>query len=252
MIKAGILMHGRHLQTIGWERLVWGVPVEDSLGSLPKVVELLLNESAETPYSTIVFGCGPSVHDGLSEGAYTKKYLLDHLHELRAFPRFAHLNSAALNDLRARLQDVIVTEAFIRSVDEIAIAAQLFSEHEVTQVTQVTAASHAPRCQQLQSAARAVGHIPKGQQWALVADDRFYEGADAFSTVIFEPPHRADDPMLSVTPSISEALRGYHYGLSAEQKETLITMVRDYMERHARVVTAHTMHESHALASKAN
>lgn len=234
MAKAGILMHIRHLDTVAWERLVWGVPEEDSLGSLPKVIELLLGEPACEPITAIVFGCGPSTKDGLSEGEYTKRYLLEHLDGLRAFPRFAErLDEPALAALRKRLEQIVVTDTLERSIDEVVQAARIFEEHGVTRVFQVTAASHAPRCMQLQSVARAAGLVPKTQHWSLVADDRCYEGNDPQSTVVFEPAHRGDDPMYGFSPSITDVLRNYQYGLSPEDKKALITLVHTFMAQHA-------------------
>jgi len=232
-MSTGILVHARHLETVGWTRLVWGVPKQDSLGSLPKLVELLLQETADEPISTIVFGCGPSVRDNLSEGEYAKRYLLDHLQELHDFPRFADLTDKNLAALRNRLVQIHVTQTLTRSIDEVAVAAELFARASVTRVLQLTAASHAPRCIQIQSAAKAAGLIPKSQQWFLVADDRCYEGADPFSTTILEPAHRGDDPMIGVTPSIAEVMRSYHYGLSAEDKKKLVLIVDDYIKQHA-------------------
>ncbi len=241
-MKAGILMHSRHLETIGWEQLVWGVPTEDSVGSLPKVVELVLDEPECSPYQTIIFGGGPSTKDSMTEGEYTKKYLLDRLDDLREFPRFAQrLGGSALSNLRGRLEGIVVTEPFTRSVDEIAIAAQMFEERQVTRVTQVTAASHAPRCVQLQSAARATGQIPASQKWSLVADDRCYESANPLSTMIFEPPHRGDDPMRDAKTSITDVLGDYHYGLPPEDKEALIALIGAYMAEHAQPANAHTV-----------
>lgn len=235
MSDAGILMHIRHLETVGWERLVWGVPEEDSLGSLPKVAELLLNEPACEPIVSVVFGCGPSVKDGLSEGEYTKRYLLERLSELRAFTRFKdRLDDETLERLRRRLEQVYVTPKIERSIDEVVFAADYFAKQGITRVWQVTAASHAPRCVQIQAAARAAGLIPKAQQWALVADDRSYEGTDPFSTLILEVPHRGDDPMYGFKPALAEVLRDYQYGLSPEDKRKLAYLVEDFMREHTK------------------
>ncbi len=234
MSDAGILMHIRHLETVGWERLVWGVPEEDSLGGLPKVAELLLNEPACEPIVSVVFGCGPSVKDGLSEGEYTKRYLLERLSELRAFTRFKdRLDDETLERLRRRLEQVYVTPKIERSIDEVVFAADYFAKQGITRVWQVTAASHAPRCVQIQAAARAAGLIPKAQQWALVADDRCYEGAEPFSTLVMEVPHRGDDPMFGFEPSLPKLLREYQYGLSPEDKRKLARLVEDFMQKHA-------------------
>lgn len=228
-------MHSRHLETAGWERLIWGVPEEDSLGSLPKVVELLLDESPCEPITTIILGCGPSTKDGLSENEYIKRYLLVRLADLRAFPRFAErLDDETLDALRSRLEQMYLTEKIERSIDEVVKAAHVFEEQGVTRVYQVTAASHAPRCVQIQAAARAAGLIPKSQQWALVADDRCYENTEPFSTLVMEVPHRGDDPLFGFEPALPKLLREYQYGLSPEDKRELARMVEDFMQKHAK------------------
>lgn len=236
MSKTGILMHIRHLETVEWEQLVWGVPEHDSLGSLPKVVELLLNESPCNQVELIVFGCGPSTKDSLSEGEYTKRYLLEHLDELKTFPRFAkQLDAVTLAKLRTRLEGIVVTPQLIRSIDEVPTAAKIFKQHGVVNVYQVTAASHAPRCVQIYAAARQKGLVPKNQQWFLVADERCYDGADPFSTLVMEPPHRGDDPLLGFDPSLPELLKNYQYGLSPEDKKNLALLVNQFMHEHAQM-----------------
>lgn len=234
MASVGILVHGRHLEARGWHDLAWGVPEKDSLGSLPKTVNLLLHEAKSEPVEIIVFGNGPSIVNGLSEGEYGKQYLFDRLGKLRQFPSLrAILDDAALVQLKKRLEGIVmVAPRTTRSIDEIATAARLFEKHGVTKVWQVTAASHAPRCMQIQSAARAQRLIPQTQQWFLVADDRCYEGADPFSTLIMEVPHRGDDPMMGQSPSLPELMKQYQYGLSPEDKHELATLVEQFFAEH--------------------
>lgn len=149
------------------------------------------------------------------------------------FPRFKdRLDDDTLDVLRSRLEQIYLTQRIERSIDEVVSAARIFEEQGVTRVYQVTAASHAPRCVQIQAAARAAGLIPKTQQWVLVADDRSYEGADPFSTLIMEPPHRGDDPMYGFQPSLPELLRDYQYGLSPEDKRELAYLVEEFMKQH--------------------
>jgi hypothetical protein len=234
MASTGILMHIRHLDAVEWGRLVWGVPAEDSVGSLPKVAELVLREAASEPVEVIVFGCGPSRKDGLSEGEYTKQYLLSHLAELKKFPRFKALKAADIAQLRARLKQIIVLSPPTRTIDEVVGATKIFADQNITKVLQVTAASHAPRCIQIQSAARSQGLIPSQQQWAVITDDRSYAGADPFSTLVMEPPHRGDDPMIGFRPSLPELLRGYQYDLSPAAKKKLAKLVKAFFKEHAK------------------
>ena len=230
MAKAGILVHARHLETVGWERLIWGTPQDDRLGNVSKVVEFLLDESGDEPITAIVFGCGPSVKEGLSEGEYTKQYLLRHLPNLVEFPRFKdRMDDKTVARLRERLEGIIITPVLKRSIDEVVTASKMFDERSVSRVYQVTCASHAPRCVQIQSAARAKGLLPANQQWFLAADDQCFEDADPFSTLVMEPPHRGDDPMFGFSPSLPELLRSYQYGLSSEDKQELARIVGEFM-----------------------
>lgn len=234
MTKVGILVHGRHLDAKGWHNLAWGIPADNSLGSLPKAIDLLLGEAECEPVAVIVFGNGPSFIGDVTEGEYGKKYLMARIKELRQFPRLAaRLNEAALSDLKKRLEDIIVVAPRTsRSIDEIASAAKIFKEQDVTKVWQVTAASHAPRCIQIQSAARFKGLIPPEQQWFAVADDRCYEGADPFSTLVMEIPHRGDDPMMGLEPRLPELMKDYQYGLTPEKKHELAKEVKKFFDEH--------------------
>ena len=239
--NVGILMHIRHLNTVGWEQLVWGVPENDSLGSLPKVVELLLTENG--PINTIVFGCGPSTKNGLSEGEYTKQFLLEHVKDLHQFPRLAPLlTPKKMRMIRSRLQKIIITPTIDRSIDEVRLASEIFTQHNVVKVIQVTAASHAPRCIQIQAAARAAGLIPARQQWFVMADDRCYADADPFSTLILEPPHRGDDPMLDFDPSLHEVMREYQYGLSPTAKKGFIRLAADFIKENGQPSNIRKLH----------
>ncbi len=218
----------------GWHDLAWGVPSEDSLGSLPKAVDLLLNEAKSEPVSAIVFGNGPSFIGDVSEGEYGKRYLMKRVDQLQEFPRLSdRLDKDTLKQLRARLEEItIVAPRTDRSIDEIASAAKLFEKHGITKVWQVTAANHAPRCVQIQAAARFKGMIPVSQQWFVVADDRCYEGADAFSTLVMETPHRGDDPMMGLEPSLPELMKNYQYGLSPENKHLLAKLVEKFFDEY--------------------
>jgi hypothetical protein len=42
MTKVGILVHCRHLETVAWEELVYGIPAEDKLGDLATLARVVL------------------------------------------------------------------------------------------------------------------------------------------------------------------------------------------------------------------
>ncbi|HEU4715618.1 MAG TPA: hypothetical protein VFS14_02195, partial [Candidatus Saccharimonadales bacterium] len=163
MTKIGILVHCRHLETVAWEDLVFGVPNKDKLGDLATLVRVLLTlEPTEEP-AAIVIGCGPSWKDGLDEGHYTKQFLLDNFDRLHEFPRLKplldSLSESELSALRQAFENIIVTREIKNTVAEIETAAGIFAEKGIRKVMQIAAASHAPRCIKEQAVARSHGKI---------------------------------------------------------------------------------------------
>lgn len=236
MAKLGVLVHARHPNTMDWEKLVWGVSAADRLGDLTKLVELLLREVPQKPITHIVTGSTETVKEGLLDGEYTKKYLLDHFDQLYDFPRLRTLlrplPDDAVHSLRVRLENMIVTTPLKNTAEEIVHSARIFTEHGVDEVIQVTSASHGPRCIQLQAVARAEGNIPATQLWSVVMSDLCFGGSSPKDTLVVETPHRGDDPLLHFTPTLSEALQPYFYQLSTENKKKLNKLILDFMDRH--------------------
>ena len=198
MSKVGILIHGRHLQAVGWEKLVWGEPPH-KLGTLPMAVLVALTRGPEN-IGVIVMGTGASEKNGLKEAEYAKKFLVDHMAELQDFevirrhPRFqstrdiasvTKLFSAAICELRSQ-----------NTVEEIANASSIFAGEGIGEVIQVTCASHAPRCIRDAAVAQEKGLIPPELLFSVVRDHMVYAGTSAGDIAIMEPPHRGDDRML--------------------------------------------------------
>ncbi|OHA83038.1 MAG: hypothetical protein A2408_02550 [Candidatus Yonathbacteria bacterium RIFOXYC1_FULL_52_10] len=198
-MKIGILVHGRHLQAVGWPKLAWGEPEKGNLGSLPLMVYTALTEGLEN-IAVVVFGTGASEKDGLKEAEYTKKYLVDHMNDLSQFACIkehegfqSHLALARLS----KLCDGIVTETVsTNTVQEIANTAKIFQAHGCTKVIQITCGSHEPRCARLRSEVKKQGLIPRGQIWYSIGDDMTFADSSISDVVIVEPPHRGDDPLL--------------------------------------------------------
>lgn len=128
-MKTGILVHGRHLQAEGWEKLVWGVPGEGKLGSLPMMVLIALTVGIEN-IGAIVFGTGASEKDGLKEAEYTKRYILENMAKLGQFEKIAfhpHFQSRRDLVLLDNMCNAVIPE--IRSkntAEEVANAAEIF------------------------------------------------------------------------------------------------------------------------------
>jgi hypothetical protein len=214
LIKTGVLVHVNYLQP-GWEELAWGIPEKALMGTLPKLVQLLLVESSSEPITDILMYTGPSRKDGLNEGEYSKKYLLDHFDQLGNFPQLKplleKLSEKELQALKIQLEEHTFTrEQLVNSADEVLNAARYFAEHGITKVYQIAIASHAPRCIQLQALVRHRHQIPSEQFWYTIAADTTFEGTAPDDVIVAEPPHRGDDPARGIHPSITDILKRYY------------------------------------------
>ena len=224
MDKIGILLHVYNLDASGWERLVWGDPAANMLGTGTKFLECLMHIPPDRPVSSIIYS-GPSTRDSMSEGAHTKRFLLEHFGQLRQFPRFSkrldELGEEGQKLLRQRLGDLVLGPTIANTFAEIEHAASHFERKGITEVWHVAAASHAPRCMQSQAIIRHKGIIPLTQRWLTITSDIAFGGSDPSDVIVIEPPHRADDPLLGFSPTLSEVLKPF-FLLSTEQKKEFI------------------------------
>lgn len=220
MSRTGFLLHVYHLQSRDWESLVWGDPGTDKAGTGTKLFECLLDEPIENEVVTVVYS-GPSSRDGLTEGAYTKQFLLAHLDELTAFSRFKRrlnvMKPADFDIFKQRVGNIIVGEPIDNTLAEVECAARLFDDIRADRVIHIAAASHAPRCIQIQAEAREAGLIPTNQPWFTVASDISFAGRTPADTMVLEPPHRADDPLLDEQMTLPQVLRPF-YALPPQQR----------------------------------
>lgn len=232
MTEVGVLVHCRNLSTLAWEDLVFGVPQKDRLGDLPTLARVLLQLEPTERLVRIVIGRGPSWRDGLDEGDYTKRFLLDNLDRLHEFPRLRPLLAGLTEErtaaLRTALEDIVLTREVRNTVDEIETAAKLFAEKGIEKVVQIAPASHAPRCVKEQAVARAQGTIPEDQVWHTVATDMCYYDTEPEDVCVIEPLHRRDQAMTFVRPGASEVLSSY-FLLPDEDKKAFIQLVDDFM-----------------------
>ncbi len=232
MHKVGILLHVYNLGCQDWEQLVWGIPEQDKLGTGAKLLECLLDEPAENEVIAMVYD-GPSSKDGLSEGEYTRRFLLDKFDELKAFPRFRHrlqgTSSSARDVLRQRVERIILGDSIRSTLDEIKLGGRDFHARGIDKVIHIAAASHAPRCIQLQLVAREHGWIPANQHWSTVASDLAFAGMTAEDVFIAEPPHRADDPLIGFEPTLPQILKPFFYGLTPRQQQDFLRLAAGAM-----------------------
>ena len=220
-MKTGILLHVHNLEAVGWADMAWGRPERDELGTVTKFVDLLLDIPTDQTVASIVYS-GPSVREGLSEGEYTKKYLADRIERLRDFPQLRRkidrLSAEEHEVLLKRVHDLVLGHNIRNTMGEVESAAQYFEKQGAARIIQIAPTSHAPRCIRTQAVAREKGNIPKGQQWFLAVSEIGFAGTPAGDVAIYEPPHRADDPVLYIRPSLPEILLQYQYDLSPEER----------------------------------
>jgi hypothetical protein len=235
MTKVGILVHCRHLETIAWEELVFGIPSDDALGDLAMLAWVVLQLEPSEEVASLVIGCGPSRKGSLSEGEYTKQFLLDNFDRLHDFSRLAPLLDA-LDDsgrraFRAVMEQIIVTPEIKNTVAEIELAAKIFADSSASKVLQICAASHASRCIKEQAVARSHGTISKQQLWHTVATDMSYHDTKPEDICVIEPLHRRDQPMTFVRPGLSEVMAPYFF-LPDQDKKALVQLVDAFMTSH--------------------
>lgn len=233
MSKVGILVHSRYLAASAWETLVFGLPKEDKLGDQATLARVILTMSPSDELSCIVFGCGPSSKDGLSEVAgYAKKFLLDNFDRLTEFPTLqpllARLGEEEKTAFRQKLEAIILTREIANTAEELAVAAEIFTKHHVEKVMQICTATHAARCIKEQTVLREKGLIEHSQLWHTIPTDVSYSGTKAEDVCVIEPLHRPDQPMTHFRPWLSEAIAPY-FSLSDTEKQEFIRLVDDFM-----------------------
>jgi len=231
MTNVGILVHCRNLNTIAWEDLVFGQPKQGKLGDYATLVRVLLTLGPSERVTHIVIGRGPSERDGLDEGEYSKKFLLDNFNRLDEFellrPLLAKLSDKERVELRTALENTILTTRIANTPEEVAAAAKLFNEAGVDRVIQISAASHAPRCLKEQLVLRSKGVIDSEQLWQVVATDACYHNTKPEDVCVIEPLHRLDQPLTYVRPGLSEVIAPY-FSLDDEEKKVFISRVNEF------------------------
>jgi hypothetical protein len=61
-MRTAILIHGRHVDTDAWEKIIWGDPTHGVFGNAARGVELALKEQA----ALIFWGTGSSERNGVT------------------------------------------------------------------------------------------------------------------------------------------------------------------------------------------
>jgi len=132
--KVGILCHGYNLFSSDWQEIVWGVPAV-LMGRVPRAVLLALEERADI----LVFGTGASEKDGVKEGEYIKRYLLDHFYDLRYFEEMKHVGLNEFNFIRS----ISVSETTsMNTAQEALCSSRLLSAAGVNKMFVVSSPAH--------------------------------------------------------------------------------------------------------------
>ena len=180
---------------------------------MTKFVDVLLDIPAEDEVISLIYN-GPSIKDGLGEGGYTKRFLLDRLAQLGDFEtlkqKLEALDHRARETFEKRVQDLSVEATIKNTYEEITHAAAVFGQNPAPQkVLQIASAGHAPRCMHNQVIARRDGFIKKGQPWYVVATDTTFPGSQLEDVLIIEPPSRGDDPLVGFSPTLGSTLKSF-------------------------------------------
>lgn len=199
---------------------MWGNPAQDKLGTLTKFADCLLDIPVAEEVVSVIYE-GPSDHNGIGEGTYTRQYLVDRIELLQEFPhlrqKIERLSPEEYEVFVGRLRGLTVGKPIRNTKDEIASAGTSFAEAGIHKVLEIAAATHAPRCIKEQAVARENGLLPADQQWFLVASETCFAGGSAADVLIREPAHRADDPLLGAHPNLSEVMTRFQYELGKDQ-----------------------------------
>jgi len=133
--KAAVLIHGYHLEAHGWESVVWGDLEKDVWGVIPRGVEYAWRTKADL----IVWGTGASERDGKKEAEVMYERGIEGIDEL------ARICGTKPKVLKEFLESRSFQEADSKDTNsEMRNTLELCLRRDITNVTCVIAASHAP------------------------------------------------------------------------------------------------------------
>lgn len=179
-----VLIHGRHLQAPGWEKLVWGDPKDGVFGQASLGVSLASKLGA----SIIYWGSGASKKDGMFESEYAFAYAVAHGSEL---PELEGLDAY---EIESQLKPKSVFDTTAQNTeDEIEGALRLCRDLGINRLYLVSASTHISRCMLVALQLQERGKAPGIDIYAR-ASDVPYVGYTAQDVVVVEPPQRGDAP----------------------------------------------------------
>lgn len=197
-----VLVHGRHLQAHDWEKLVWGEG--QMIGTAPLGLHLAATRGAEA----LIFGTGASQKDGMQECEFTLNFLQAHLALVVQFPEFADFRGGDAYEtadvFKGVLSRVMLDRVSQNTDQEIASAISVAKQKGATELLCVTSPAHAARCNNVIARLREKDFDFGGVLPMVISARSSTATYSATDTVVFEHPHRGDDP----SPNLSDVLPG--------------------------------------------
>jgi hypothetical protein len=234
----GVLLHGRHLESIQWENMMWGSLEAGQIGSAPTMVRAILDEGPEK-IAALTIGTGASTReDGKAEAEVVQELILERFDELDEFELIGgHPLWKPNRGLIKGLVEQAELDTESRSTKyEVARAGRLFTGMDINRVIQVTGKDHGPRCQLSQGLARREGFIPPEQMWYMITDNVSYLGGIAGGTVVLEQPHRGDDETMSWEPGLWPAMfMSKFFDLPRGRRHMTARLMQDVIQRVGRM-----------------
>lgn len=206
MRKHAVLIHGCHLQTDGWEHVVWGDPSAQQMGRIPKGVMFARAVNADL----IFWGTGASERNGRKESERTFQAALNHQKQLSNLCGGDDHRDANENTFLTWLYGVSHIDLDTQNTDqEIGACAEMCLEKGVTQLTLVSSPFHIMRCHAtaLKIFASDTRFTQLRQGLVACASDTNPTGIDASDVVIIEPPHRGDTPKVAFHETAREIFK---------------------------------------------
>lgn len=179
--KTAVIIHAHFLRPQVWETVMWGRPGNGDYGVIPTGLRLALSEQAE-----LVYLCSGVPMNG---GRDISHNALDFVRaNLGNIPEFCQLSKSEIDTFVLKIHQ---DEFGQTTREEVRRAESMSSGYGIQRVFSVTPPKHAPRALQELLICRQEGGF-KGVELFTTASDVNFPDTDASSTVIMEPPHRAD------------------------------------------------------------
>lgn len=190
-LRVGVLCNGRHVGTEDWEGVVWGRPPK--MGQIPKAIQAVIDFEAVL----LVFGTGASEKDGVKEAQVMINFMLENSNKLTAFPFFQKMTEQDILGLHNLLRSITLAETTSKNtVEEFIATMQIFQNHGIELIVDVTSPTHASRCMRdaIDAIERAGSNLTPPHGVMVLPAETHYSGYSIGDVVISEPPHRGDSP----------------------------------------------------------